>query len=270
MIRFWSSMDIRLRLALIALVVAFLPVAWYLGSPLFINRTVNESFPISAPAAMDTNMAQSDASMPVATADAGMAMAESQPASMAATSVPAAMDANMAQSDASMPAATADAGMAMAESMAATSVPTAMSENMAEGDAMAQDQPAATAGASMPAVDTPVMLSSGQVGSIDVIHKGQGQATIYKLPDGKRVLRFEQFQVTNGPDLYVYLSGHPAPREDAQVRQDGFEVAVLKGNIGDQNYELPDDLNLSKIKSLVIYCRRFSEVFSTAELMIES
>jgi hypothetical protein len=181
------------------------------------------------------------------------------------------MSASMAEGDASMPAATADAGMSMAESqpasMAATSVPTAMSASMAEGDAMAQDQPAATAGASMPAADTPVMLSSGQFGPIDVIHKGQGHATIYKLPDGKRVLRFEQFQVTNGPDLYVYLSGHPAPREDAQVRQDGFEVAVLKGNIGDQNYELPDDLDLSKIKSVVIYCRRFSEVFSTAELM---
>jgi hypothetical protein len=258
MFRFWNSIDLRLRVPLVILFIAFLPIAWYLGSPLFINRTVNESFPASAPAPQ---------SQPAATADAGMSMAENLPA----TSVPAAMDASMAQSDAGKPAATADPSMSMAESrpesMAATSVPTAMSANMAESDTAAQSQPTAAAGAGMPAADAPVVLGSGQFGPIDVIHKGQGQATIYKLPDGKRVLRFEQFQVTNGPDLYVYLSGHPAPREDAQVRQDGFEVAVLKGNIGDQNYELPDDLDLSKIKSVVIYCRRFSEVFSTAELV---
>jgi hypothetical protein len=192
-----------------------------------------------------------------------MSMAES----MAATSAPTALDANMAQSDAGVPAATAGTGMSMAESMAATSAPTALDANMAQSDT---GMSAATAGASMPAADGPVLLSNGQFGPIDVIHKGQGQASIYKLPDGKRVLRFEQFQVTNGPDLYVYLSGHPTPREDAQVRQDGFEVAVLKGNIGDQNYELPDDLDLSKIKSVVIYCRRFSEVFSTAELKMGS
>jgi hypothetical protein len=230
MIRFWTSIDLRLRLALVALVIAFLPVAWYLGSPLFINRTVNESFPASASAA------------------------QGQSASMAATDVPAAMGANMAGNSASMPAATADASMSMAENMAATSVPTAMSANMADNSA------------SMPAPDAPVVLGSGHFGAIDFIHKGQGQATIYKLPDGKRVLRFEQFQVANGPDLYVYLSGHPAPREDAQVRQDGFEVAVLKGNIGDQNYDVPADIDLSKYRSVTIWCRRFSANFATAPL----
>jgi len=80
-------------------------------------------------------------------------------------------------------------------------------------------------------------------------------------------LRFESFKVQNGPDLYVYLSGHPAPRSSNEVHAAGaYEVARLKGNIGDQNYDLPRDLDLSQYKSVVIYCKRFSHVFSTAEL----
>ncbi|HYU20661.1 MAG TPA: DM13 domain-containing protein, partial [Chloroflexota bacterium] len=62
-------------------------------------------------------------------------------------------------------------------------------------------------------------------------------------------------------------SGHPAPRDSRQLHEGGaFEIARLKGNVGDQNYELPADLDLSAVKSVVIYCRQFSVVFSTAEL----
>lgn len=73
----------------------------------------------------------------------------------------------------------------------------------------------------------------------------------------------------NGPDLYVYLSGHPMPRSSAQLHEQGaFEVARLKGNVGDQNYALPADLDLSTYRSVVIYCKRFGVVFSTAELFL--
>ena len=107
----------------------------------------------------------------------------------------------------------------------------------------------------------------GSFGEVDAIHKGEGQATFYRPPDGKVVLRLENFRVTNGPDLYVYLSGHPAPRSSAELHHaPDYEVAVLKGNIGDQNYELPPDLDLDGVKSVVIYCKRFTTVFSTAEL----
>ena len=86
--------------------------------------------------------------------------------------------------------------------------------------------------------------------------------------DGGRVLRLDDFRATNGPDLYVYLSGHPAPRSSAELHADGaFEVAPLKGNVGSQNYELPADLDLAAFRSAVICCRRFATVFSTAELV---
>ncbi len=114
----------------------------------------------------------------------------------------------------------------------------------------------------------PVFLATGQFGEIDGLHKGEGKALIVMLPDGQRFLRFEDFKVTNGPDLYVYLSGHAAPRDRVQLHQGAaFEVGRLKGNIGDQNYALPAEVDLSKFKSVAIYCKRFSVIFSTAELV---
>ncbi len=114
----------------------------------------------------------------------------------------------------------------------------------------------------------PVLIAKGQFGGVDGFHKGEGKALVFKLPDGQRIVRLEDFKVTNGPDLFVYLSGHPAPRNGGQLHEKAaFEVARLKGNIGNQNYPLPADVDLSKFKSAVIYCKQFSVIFSTAELM---
>jgi len=125
-------------------------------------------------------------------------------------------------------------------------------------DRRAQEDPAAATG---------TVIGRGTFGAIDAIHKGEGEAIIMRLPDGRHSLRFERFRVTNGPDLYVYLSGHPAPRSAAQLHETGdLEVAVLKGNVGDQAYELPDGFDPARFKAAVIYCKRFTTVFSTAEL----
>ena len=114
----------------------------------------------------------------------------------------------------------------------------------------------------------PVILAMGQWQGIDSFHQTQGKAILVRLPDGRRFIRFEDFRVTNGPDLYVFLSGHPSPRTGAQLHEGAsFEVARLKGNIGSQNYELPADLDLSKFKSVAIYCKRFSVMFGSAQLI---
>src|SRR6266550_2521190 len=121
---------------------------------------------------------------------------------------------------------------------------------------------------SAPAARAQSRLAAGRFGVIDGIHKGEGAATLVRLLDGQTVLRLEDdFRVTNGPDLYVYLSGSAAPRTSAALHGTGaFEVAQLKGNMGGQNYALPDDLDLTRFRSVVIYCRRFTTVFSTAQL----
>ncbi|MGQ0568026.1 MAG: DM13 domain-containing protein [Armatimonadota bacterium] len=115
----------------------------------------------------------------------------------------------------------------------------------------------------------PVTLATGQFVGADSSHQGEGRALVIRLPDGQRFLRFENFKVTNGPDLYVYLSGHPAPRNSGQLHQGAaHQIGLLKGNIGNQNYALPADLDLSKFKSVAIYCKRFSVMFASAELTV--
>ena len=122
---------------------------------------------------------------------------------------------------------------------------------------------------SSPAALVENRLAVGRFGAIDGIHKGDGSASIVRSAVGQRVLRLDDdFRVTNGPDLYVYLSGSAAPRSSSELHSAGaFEVAQLKGNVGGQNYALPADLDLSTFRSVVIYCRRFTTVFSTAELV---
>ena len=111
----------------------------------------------------------------------------------------------------------------------------------------------------------PMVVLEGTFSFIDSVHNGEGSATIYELPEGRRVLRFENFRVTNGPQLHVILS----PEEPTSILDgvgDYVDLGALKGNIGNQNYEIPDDVDLSQYKSVVIYCVPFRVVFSAAAL----
>jgi len=101
----------------------------------------------------------------------------------------------------------------------------------------------------------------------DGAHKGAGEATIYQLTNGKRVLRFTNFVTSNGPDVHVYLVAAPDAKDSETVKTAGFvEVGPLKGNIGDQNYGLASDVDLSKYRAVTIWCKRFSVNFATAPL----
>jgi hypothetical protein len=111
----------------------------------------------------------------------------------------------------------------------------------------------------------PEALSAGDFHG--VAHQTMGSATIYRLGDGKRVLRFEGFRTSNGPDVQVYLGRAQDASDNETVTQAGFfPVGALKGTEGDQNYELPDDLNLDDYRSVTIWCRRFGVNFATAPL----
>jgi len=108
------------------------------------------------------------------------------------------------------------------------------------------------------------VLASGNFHA--VAHKGVGQATIYQL-GGKRVLRFTNFETSNGPDVHVYLIATKDASDSETVKQAGFvEVGALKGNVGDQNYEISSDLDLNKYRAVTIWCKRFAVNFATAPL----
>jgi hypothetical protein len=108
-------------------------------------------------------------------------------------------------------------------------------------------------------------LARGAFTDADGFHKGSGTARVVSVPAGAEV-RFESFQVTNGPDLYVYLAVHPEPRSRAEVDEGFVNLGRLKGNVGPQAYPVPAGTDPGRYRSVVIYCRAFHVVFSTATL----
>jgi hypothetical protein len=101
-------------------------------------------------------------------------------------------------------------------------------------------------------------------------YKGGGEAVVYQQADGSRILRLQDFSVDNGPDLFVYLVPvDPVPSSSGTEIAGFYNLGVLKGNIGDQNYAIPVDLDLSQFKSVVIWCRAFAVPFSAAPLVMQ-
>jgi hypothetical protein len=176
--------------------IIILPIAWYLGSPLFITRTVNEPFPMSATA----------------------------------------------------------------------TVPQGMTRQQVEDEMKKAADQTVNASDAMPAAGEVRALAKGDFVSADGVHKGKGTATAYRVGQ-ELIVRLDPFESTNGPALHVYLSGHAAPKNGGQLNESGaLDLGNLKGNVGAQNYTLPAGTDLSKFKSVVIYCQRFHVVFSSATL----
>jgi hypothetical protein len=97
------------------------------------------------------------------------------------------------------------------------------------------------------------------VGINDGIHNAEGMAKVIPLDDGSMILRLENFKATNGPDLYVYLATDNSA-------SDFVNLGRLKGNIGNQNYDIPEGTDFSKYHTVLIWCQAFSVLFGSAEL----
>jgi hypothetical protein len=165
------------------------------------------------------------------------------------------------EAEAPTAATTPDAATDEADSATATSEPpTATSE-----------PPTATTVPPSPTPAGPVALSSGSFTFVDNLHSATGTATIIEQPDGTRLVRLEEnFSVTFGPDLFVWLSGHPQPRSSAETQDQGYiNLGGLQSRSGAQEYTIPADVNLDNYESVVIWCRAFSQVMSSAELLEE-
>jgi hypothetical protein len=96
-------------------------------------------------------------------------------------------------------------------------------------------------------------------GAGDGIHNAEGVAKIISLQDANKVLRLENLKATNGPDLYVYLSTDKGAT-------DFVDLGRLKGNIGNQNYNIPQGTDLTKYNTVLIWCKQFSVLFGSAKL----
>ena len=114
-------------------------------------------------------------------------------------------------------------------------------------------------------VSMPVKIAQGDFRGI--AHETKGMASIYELPEGKKVLRFSGFETSNGPDVHVYLVAAADAKDNDTVKNAGFiDLGSIKGNIGDQNYDLPSDIDLTKYRAVTVWCKRFGVNFATAVL----
>ena len=115
------------------------------------------------------------------------------------------------------------------------------------------------------ASSNPVVISSGEFHP--VAHPGKGDAVVYRLEDGSHVLRLENLDIFNGPALYVYAVGAQDANDNETVEKAGFlNLGPLKGNKGNQTYELPARFDPEEHRSISIWCKRFSVNFATAPL----
>jgi hypothetical protein len=113
--------------------------------------------------------------------------------------------------------------------------------------------------------------SSAQILESGTFHSGthptEGTATIYRIENGNRVLRFANFRTSNGPDVHVYMVASEDARDSASVQNSAFiDLGLIKGNIGDQNYTLDFNLDLAKYRTVSVWCKRFSKNFGAAPL----
>ena len=104
-----------------------------------------------------------------------------------------------------------------------------------------------------------LLLTGSFVGVGDGIHDAQGIAKAIPIEGGGNVLRLEDLIVTNGPDLYVYLSTDKSA-------SDFVNLGRLKANIGNQNYQIPEGTDITKYDAVLIWCRAFSVLFGSADL----
>ena len=101
------------------------------------------------------------------------------------------------------------------------------------------------------------------VGVGDGIHNAEGIAKVIPLQDRSNSLRLENLHVTNGPDLYVYIATDKSA-------SDFVSLGRLKANNGNQNYDIPSEIDLTKYDTILIWCRPFSVLFGSAELALAS
>lgn len=126
-------------------------------------------------------------------------------------------------------------------------------------------QPSETA---TPTPTGPVELASGSL--IGHEHETSGVVRIIENPDGTRVLTLENLSTSNGPDVHVWLSAAPVVEGfDGWFLASGpayVDLGLIKGNIGNQVYEIPADVDLSQYPSVYLWCAQFAVSFGAAAI----
>lgn len=222
--------------------MAVLGVAWWMISPLFIDKEVDEQLDGKVETAIEFALEQAGKGVE----KAGEAMQDADVGSI--------KDAVQG----SVKKFTEKDSSNLAEQLPDEDMRKLFEEKMEEMTdvSMAEEMPEVA--------DEPAVLALGSFDSI--AHEGSGDVSVINLGDNQgRIVRFTDFNVLNGPDLRVILSKN-SNVASTEGLGDYIELGKLKGNIGNQNYALPANLDISEYKSVVIYCKPFHVVFNSANI----
>ncbi|WP_340540308.1 DM13 domain-containing protein [Nocardioides sp. GXZ039] len=116
-----------------------------------------------------------------------------------------------------------------------------------------------------PGEQAPDLVEHGSGDFVDAEHGTTGTASIIELGDGRRFVRLDDLATSDGPDLVVALSNAPSGGEWGSYDDDRYvDLGDLKATHGNQNYEIPDDVDLDGLTTVVIWCDRFNVAFGTA------
>ena len=253
--RFYKRKSVQIGAVVVA--IPILALAWWLGSPLLIDQVVDEPFPRAAMAVVPDDMTEEEVELAMIEAEATDAPAYEnmpEPEHAVTTTMPA--PATTTQTSEGTTAASDPTSGETDTTPATTAAP--LEEEPAEEPEAQPVEPEPTG---------PVALVTGALTDADTFHKGSGQVTLYRLEDGSHVIRLEDIEVTNGPDLHVLLTPTHGVTDRSDLQEAGYvDLGSLKGNIGSQNYDVPPDYEIPEELTVVIYCVPFHVIFTTAEL----
>ena len=221
-----QNRKIILPLVVVGALIA-IPLFWWLASPLWRTEAVDEAFPFEVPSAAEM---------------AEMSMEEKE-AMVAEVSEQVMADPTILEE---MPEAQRVALNEQMEEVAAEMPDKEMDDEMPEAE------------------NEWVAVSQGMFRDFDAFHQGSGTAAIFQQGD-QRILRLEDFEVTNGPDLHVLLVENPDAASSGELGE-YVDLGSLKGNVRNQNYAVSADIDLSQYGGVMIYCMPLHVVFSTAPL----
>jgi hypothetical protein len=142
--------------------------------------------------------------------------------------------------------------------------------------AMGTDHPVPTEQQVLPTMEAPLVVGTGQFGRVDEVRWAEGTFTIYQQPDHNRVLWIQDFRSARAPDLHVILWATEFPLEPEDIEDmlaqpvplgaRDIDLGILQGNVGNQSYTIPPQVNLNLYNSIVIYSQTYQMIFSVAPI----
>ena len=259
-VRFLLGLGTRVKITIAVIVVALgvFVIAYFEPHKLFIDEVVDEAFP--APVAIATTTTAAETTPATAAPTTNAPPTTTAPDDPVTTTTPDATEPTGEDPERGFTPATEEEQENPPVTTTSTTAPATTTTTVAP---TTTTTPPTTTTTTVPA--GPVLLSSSEW--ISIGHPGAGTVLVYRQPDGSHVVRFEDLEVSNGPDLLVILSASPLVDDRAAYSEVAYlSLGDLKGNIGNQNYVVPAEVNLEDYQTVAIWCRRFNYTFNAADI----